>query len=149
MLLVGIAGCALLVGCSESTSTSTEPPPADSGGQSPIPGSTWLVTSNALSAEGITNLLISFDPNNFDVVQVRYTFGGTGYDYGPSEVTGAAASFADGRSISVNAEWNTSVFEWEGTVTSSQAESVGFVAVFIEEGGSTAEVAGNGRMTKQ
>ena len=146
LLMAGIVGYTVLVACSDDTSTDPngEPPP-------PIQGSTWLLESPDFAAKGVTNFLITFSPDNLDVIGIQYGFNGTDYTYGETDITGAGSVFAGGRNVNVTAEWTSTpnTVEFEGILTSSNTEAVGAVGWAITEGSDTEAGGGQGKITKQ
>jgi hypothetical protein len=138
MLLLAVV-CA---GCSDDD----DDPAAPAAPPPTLQGAAWVVTSDSFDP-GVEDFLMTFDTSTQDVIGVSYTFNGTAYSYDAAAITGAAAEL--GFTITVNAEWGASVFEFGGTVVSSGVEVVGAFAFTIGEGGDFVGGAGNAVMTKQ
>jgi len=75
----------------------------DSGGAAPA-GSAWLVSSDALSADGITDLLLTFD-DNLNVVELSYSFNGTARIFTGAAINRSNADIDADGVVEVEADW--------------------------------------------
>jgi hypothetical protein len=119
------------------------------GGPPPAAGS-WQLTSTALSSEGITDFLITFD-DNLRVTKLSYRLDGS-----PREFTGAEIdrdeTDVNGNNLEIEIEWDNddSNLVFDGALNNSRDAATGVIAFAIREGFDIRiEVGDSGTLTLQ